>query len=269
MKKRAVLHHMSFIVSILIGCQPVDNKSNKNDAYVVADSCYSKFSSFTYPQNLNEDTLLICNATARNGEYRWFNSNLDVHDSNFATSKLGNPRFHFDKARGFVSIRLTRTGLSKFLSNQRDSITLSLTMRYYDGDYGLISFDRITKILLDNREQMTLCFKRNSDFSNFSAESVTKIYVLDEELMPVYCISRNERNEIACRRFYYDEKRPELYSELLDLSVIMGNKPFSDLTYRDILQTIKYIEAGKAISTGVLESHLSGYFKKIPLWTEN
>jgi len=258
---------LACILIFVSACQETGN--NKTGSSSTVDTCITMLHDFDYPGALNADSVPhLCLNRVATGRHSNFKNLFTENGGQQETP--GNDKWSFFAAtegKERVTISYTRPGNNDTATGKKELLKFSLISRFYDNAYALFRYGASTKILYDSRNDIILCFKKEADYPDFNKASVFKIYLLNDQLMPLFSINRIEDNMVACHRYYYDARHPELYSELFDISKL-GSKQFYKLKYSELISIFKSLESGKMPLTGKYETHLSSYFKTVPLWTE-
>jgi hypothetical protein len=222
------------LLIFLSACDTNTGGHSPEKTTVAKEDCAVRINDFIYPDMLNIDSKKhICTykiTTGRVTDFRQlFNS---VYKENGTDPDAGSIFSALPEGDDRINISFSRVKKEK-----GNLVKFALICRFYDANFALISYGAKTKILYDVRNDMILCFKREADYPGYSAASITRIYMLDKGLMPVYSIDKQDTG-FVCRKYFYDNKFAELYSRLYDLS---ATKPgsFNQLNYNSVIRYLQ------------------------------
>ena len=144
---------------------------------------------------------------------------------------------------------------------------LRLALRFDDPNYSLFNYDFRTKLLHDKKNNLLLCLKRTVDHPVFNRKSIERLYILDENLMPLYAFGfLPQTRKTVIEKFFY-ENNPESYL------IKMKDKSQPELellSYSDIVRLSKSLKDGNYTVTNKRGFCCeSPHFKTTPYWTEN
>lgn len=142
-----------------------------------------------------------------------------------------------------------------------------IVLRFNDQNYSLFNYDFRTRLLHDKKADLLLCFKRSIDYNIFSREAVERIYILDENLMPLYAFGfLPQTRETVIEKFFYDSGAQSYFIELKDETP----PKLEGLSYAEIVRLSKKIKDGNYTVTNDRGFCCeSPHFRTTPYWTEN
>lgn len=129
---------------------------------------------------------------------------------------------------------------SKNLLSKARKYKITLVVKFDDTNFTLASYEEHAVILYDKQYKLYFFIRRHVDSEDFNRQSIANIYLLDENLMPLYVLFAEMKildfsgpivigNQSKIEKIVYEDKSEKLYS----LNVNLKSSKVLDFTSMD------------------------------------
>lgn len=139
---------------------------------------------------------------------------------------------------------------------------------FVDDRYTVVSYNSTTRLVLDYKFNAIMCFKRISDSDLFSTKSITKIYYLNSDLMPIYAVGNHVNSDSFLLEKFDYTSQSYLTSNLIKLTKNDVSLNIDSLLYDQLIDIWQSLFNEEYVLTTTWYSYESPHFLRYPVWTE-